>query len=320
MSKKLISIVTPVYNEEANVERLYAAVKELMAAEAERYLFEIVFTDNHSTDHTFAKLREIAGGDSRVRVYRFSRNFGYQRSVYTGLTLARGAAAVELDCDLQDPPHVIRDFIRLWEEGYQVVYGIRRKRQEGLIVSAERRLFYWLVNKLSEDQLPGGAGDFRLVDRRILDELRKIRDPHIYIRGRVATMGFRQIGIPYDREARASGDSKFNFHRNLQLAVDAITSHSAVPLRFATYFGFFVTGLTGIGLVVYTIVYFTTRTAWPPGFATLLFALLGTIGMFSFFFGIIGEYLGRLYEHVKVSSENIIEEQINNADSAAPHS
>jgi len=221
--------------------------------------------------------------------------------------LARGDAAIEMDCDLQDNPSLIRDFLRLWEQGYHVVYGIRRSRKEGAAITFLRRVFYWLVDKLSDYHLPQGAGDFRLIDRRIIEELRKVRDPNIYLRGRIAMLGFKQAGIEYDRDERKRGESKFKLHHNVQLAMDAITSHSAIPLRLATYFGFTVTCLAALGFPIYLAMYFTARTSWPPGFATLLFFSLGALGIFSLFLGIIGEYLARLYEHVKMLPEPIVE-------------
>ena len=196
MSKKLVSVVVPVFNEEENVARLHAAVTETMAPLGERYDWEFVFTDNHSSDRTFELLEGLAKQDPRVRAFRFSRNFGFQRSIWTGYALARGDAAVQLDCDLQDPPGLIPEFLRLWEQGYKVVYGIRRSRPEGWWINLYRKVFYRLIDFLSEDDLPKDAGDFRLVDRRVLDELRLIHDQQPYLRGSIAALGFRQIGVP----------------------------------------------------------------------------------------------------------------------------
>ena len=308
--RKLISIIAPVLNEEENIEIFYNVVSQVMETEAGRYDFELVFTDNHSSDGSFEKLRAVAARDPRVRAYRFSRNFGYQRSIYTGLMLARGAAAIELDCDLQDPPAVIHDFLRLWESGHLVVYGVRRSRKEAVLMNLVRSFFYYLVDKLSDYHLPRGAGDFRLIDRCIIEHLRQIKDPAIYLRGRVAAMGFSQVGIEYDRDRRTLGESKFHFRHNLRLALDAITSHSAVPLRLATYFGFAVTALTIAGIPLYLVTYLMSKTRWPAGFATLLFLSLGTLGILSLFLGIIGEYLGRLYEHVKTQPDLIIEQAV----------
>jgi len=214
----LISIVTPVCNEEENVEDLYNAVKKTMEPLSDRYTFELIYTDNHSSDRTFEKLADIAEHDKRVRVMRFSRNFGYQRSIATGYAAARGACAVQLDGDLQDPPSLIPSFIEHWEKGAKVVYGIRKSRQEGRLVTFFRRLFYRLINLLSEEQQPIDSGDFRLIDQQIIKELGKLSDSDPYLRGQIAAMGFKQLGIPYERAKREHGISKYPFKKMISLA------------------------------------------------------------------------------------------------------
>ena len=316
VGRKLISIVIPVYNEEENVENLYETVLGVMEAEAERYDIEFVFTDNHSTDATFEKLKGIAANNPRVRVFRFSRNFGYQKSIYTGYMKARGDAAIQLDCDLQDPPSLIPQFLRLWEQGYQVVYGVRRTRKEGWLLHSTRRAFYWLLDALTNDPLPRDAGDFRLIERRIIVELRKVRDTNLYIRGRIATMGFKQIGVPYDRDERRHGESKFGLASMVGFAVDAVISHSVVPLRLATYLGLFTIMAAFVGMVGYVVAYFWAGKEWPAGFTTIVLLILLNVGLTSLFLGIIGEYLARIYEQLKMSPETIIEVQIPEDDNA----
>jgi dolichol-phosphate mannosyltransferase len=308
--RNLISIVVPVLNEEENVDRLYAAVIDALAPESERYDFEFVFTDNHSTDSTFEKLRALAAVDPRVRIFRFSRNYGYQLSIYTGFTLARGAAAVQLDADLQDPPALIRQFLRLWEDGYRVVYGVRETRKEGWLITLIRRIFYRFLNALSDDDLPPNAGDFRLIDRRIIEELKSIRDPNIYVRGRISCMGFRQIGLSYDRHERKSGKSKFNFAKMTALAIDAVTSHSVVPLRFATYLGAAITLVASAMAVVYIAGYYFFGADWPPGFATLSVLVTLSMGLNGILLGVFGEYLARVHQHLKLSPTPIIETRV----------
>ena len=308
--RKLLSIVVPVYNEQDNVDIFYQTVIEALAPEAERYELEFVFTDNHSTDDTFAKLSALAQRDPRVRVYRFSRNFGYQMSIFTGYGLARGAAAVQLDADLQDPPRVVSEFLRLWEQGYRVVYGIRRERKEGWLLHKTRRVFYWLVDVLSTDHLPRDAGDFRLIDRRIIDELKIIRDPNIYIRGRISAMGFRQIGIHYSRDERLRGRTKFNLSSMFSLALDAITSHSVTPLRLATFLGVAAMLIAAMMIIGYSVAHFFVGADWPPGFTTLTVLVTLSIGINSLLLGVIGEYLARMYQHLKLSSKVIIETRI----------
>lgn len=308
--KKCISIVVPVFNEEDNVLSLYNTVTEVMSSLSDNYDYELIFTDNHSTDNTYDKMAQLATTDKRVRVYRFSRNFGYQRSIITGYLKASGDAAIQLDCDMQDPPHMIPEFVRQWDQGYQVVYGVRRVRKENMGITLLRKVFYRLINMLSEDHLPLDAGDFRLVDRCVLNELKNIDDSQPYLRGAIAAMGFRQIGIPYDRAKRVLGESKFSFGDLLGLAIDGILNHSIVPLRIATYTGLVVSTLTFLAMVIYFIGKFLLGQNWPAGFATTTVLLLLSISLNALFLGIIGEYLGRIYKQVKKRSLTIIEKQI----------
>jgi glycosyltransferase involved in cell wall biosynthesis len=297
--RRLISICTPAFNEEANVEACYKAVVDLFDKRLTQYDWEWIITDNHSEDATFEKVRAIAAADPRVRGIRFSRNFGYQRSIFAGYAHASGDAAVQLDCDLEDPPAIIEDFVRLWERGHEVVYGIRRTRQEPMWLQRVRRTFYWALDKVSEDRLPRDVGDFRLIDRRILDELARVDDPHIYIRGRIASMGFRQVGIPYDRDARRAGASKFNPGRLALLAVDATLSHSVLPLRIATVMGLALCAASVLLILVYALAKFVQGAAWPAGFTTTVVLILLGMGINGLFLGIIGEYLARIHQHLK---------------------
>lgn len=307
----LISIVIPVYNEEDNVERAYRAVLAVFEPMAGRYEFEILFTDNHSIDRTFEILRRLAAADPRVRALRFSRDFGYQKSILAGYLNARGDAAIQLDCDLQDPPDLIAEFLRLWKEGNQVVYGIRRSRQESRSVELGRKLFYRLINALSEDDLPIDAGDFRLVDRRVLDEIKRVDDATPYLRGMIAAMGFQQVGVPYDRVAREFGDSKFGLGKMTRLAIDGILNHSLVPLRLASLIGVTLAGLTIFGIIGFAVGRLALGQAWPAGFATTTVLILFSITLNALFLGIIGEYLGRIYAQVKRGPLVIVEEALN---------
>ncbi|MBI4704853.1 MAG: glycosyltransferase family 2 protein [Deltaproteobacteria bacterium] len=306
--RKLLSIVVPVYQEELNVEPCYRALKAVLAELGERYDHEIVFTDNHSRDGTWAQVVALAARDERVRAFRFSRNFGFQRSIYTGYMLARGDAAVQIDCDLQDPPELIAEFVAKWEAGAKVVYGVRRSRPEGWLITLVRRAFYRLINRLSEDELPHDAGDFRLVDRQVLDVLRQIQDDRPYLRGTLATLGFVQRGIPYDRSARARGESKFSLRDLCALGLDGILSHSTVPLRLATYTGLVVSVLTSLGIVGYIVGKVLYGQSWPAGFATTTLLILLSLSLNALFLGVIGEYVGRIYQQVRRRPLTVIEE------------
>jgi glycosyltransferase involved in cell wall biosynthesis len=306
--KPLISIVVPVFNEEANILPFYDAV----CAETEKledlYRFEFVFTDNHSSDQTFPLLRDLAARDSRVHAYRFSRNFGFQRSIMTGYTRARGDAAIQLDVDLQDPPELIATFLQEWQKGADVVYGVRIKRQESWILNLQRVIFYRLIDRLSEEKIPVDAGDFRLISRRIIELLKSFEDAQPYLRGTIATMGFKQVGVPYSRNARLRGESKFPFSKLVSLALDGILNHSVVPLRLSTYFGLVVSVITLISIIGYSSAKLIFRSQWPAGFATLAALSLASISINAMLLGIIGEYLGRMYQQLKKQPLTIIED------------
>ncbi|AKT37132.1 glycosyltransferase family 2 protein [Chondromyces crocatus] len=315
--RKLISIVVPVYNEEGNIVPLYEAVNAVFAPIADRYDHEFVFTDNRSQDGTFAELSALAARDARVRVFRFSRNFGFQRSIYTGYVKARGHAAVQIDCDLQDPPSLIVEFIRAWEEGNIIVYGVRRARREGWLITWIRKVFYRLIDLLSEDRLPLDAGDFRLVDRKVIGVLRRISDDKPYLRGTLATLGFQQKGIPYDRAGRVRGESKFSLRDLFGLALDGILAHSTVPLRVATYTGLAVSVITLLGVIGYIVGRILFGANWPIGFATTTVLILLSLSLNALFLGIIGEYVGRIYQQVRRRPLTIIDQSIERSDPGA---
>ena len=310
-SRSLISILVPVFNEEENLPILFKRVSAVTGQLADRYDFEFVFTDNHSTDGSFTVLEKLAAGDRRIRVFRFSKNFGFQRSIMTGYMKTLGDAAIQIDCDLQDPPELFGEFLAKFEEGYDVVYGIRRSRQEGFLINGLRAVFYRIIDALAEDDLPHNAGDFRLVSQRVIDAMKQIDDYHPYIRGMIAALGFRQTGIPYDRAKREKGKSKFSFRQLMSLAVDGILSHSIIPLRIASLTALAMSAITLIGIVFYMIGNFVFGQEWPAGFATTTVLLLLSITLNALFLGVIGEYLGRIYQQVKKRPITVIETTIN---------
>ena len=309
----LISIVLPAYNEELNIRPLFERLHPILAQLSDRFRFEFVVTDNHSTDRTFAVLQEVAVGDPRVRVFRFSRNFGFQRSILTGYMQCRGDAAIQLDVDLQDPPELISVFLDKWQAGADVVYGIRMERSEGRMITFARSLFYRLIDLLSEDKLPVDAGDFRLISRRVIDIVCAYRDANPYLRGTIATLGFEQVGVSYACSARKFGESKFPFSKLLSLALDGILNHSTVPLRFATYFGLVTSVLTVVLMLFYAFGRLILGAQWPAGFTTLAALILLSISINAMLLGIIGEYLGRMYRQVRETPVSIIESVIDNS-------
>ncbi|NVO56386.1 glycosyltransferase family 2 protein [Rhodobacteraceae bacterium B1Z28] len=306
----LVSILIPAYNEEDNVRTAYDRVLAVFDG-LDEYELEIIFTDNHSEDRTFELLTEIANADPRVRVIRFARNMGYQASVLTAYRSATGACAVQMDCDMQDPPELIPQMLDLWRQGNHVVYGIRRSLPDGPFVAAARRGFYALIDMISDDDLPRNAGEFRLTDRRILDELRRVDDRSPYVRGLISGMGFNQVGIEYDRVARTAGESKFPFRAMLSLAVDGLINHSLLPLRLASMISLTV----GLAMFLLMIGYLIARLVfghdWPPGFATTTILLLLSMTLNAMFLGILGEYIGRIFLQSKDLNRPIVERELN---------
>jgi dolichol-phosphate mannosyltransferase len=308
---RTVSVVIPVLNEEENVERAYNTVTTVLAELSDRYEYEIIFTDNHSTDATYEIVKRLAQRDPRVRAARFSRNFGYQKSIFAAYALSSGDAVVQLDCDLQDPPAMIPDMLQKWEEGYHVVYGVRRSRKEGVLIRNARRFFYRLINWMSDDELPPDAGDFRLLDRRIVDELTRFGDYNPYLRGTIAWMGFTQIGLPYEREARTAGETKFSLGKMVSLALDGILAHSILPLRLATGAGLLMGVAAIFGAIVYLVGRFFLGQDWPAGFASLVIILMISISMNGIFLGVIGEYLSRMYLQSKGRPMVLLESSVN---------
>ena len=307
---KTLSIAVPVYNEESNIPLLWAEIIRLKEELSQRYNLEVVITDNHSTDNSEHLLTSMALEYEFLKYIRFSRNFGYQHSILEAFRHCSGDAAVQLDCDLQDPPSIILDFLREWENGAEVVYGIRVERSEGMIINLTRKFFYKLISAISEDDLPQDAGDFRLLSRRVLEKITNKPDANPYIRGAVASVGFKQIGIPYKREPRTQGASKFNFGSLLALALDGIINHSIIPLRFATYFGFFVSMFCLLSIAFYIFLKIFDLAYAPPGFTTQTILILFGISVNAIFLGIIGEYLARIYKQLKGFNRPIIEKII----------
>lgn len=309
--RHVISVVVPVYNEERNIESAYAAITDVFEALGERYELELLFTDNHSTDRSFEIIAGLAARDNRVKVLRFTRNFGFQCSILTGFRHARGDAALQIDCDLQDPPARIPDFVTAWETGADVVVGVRRSVQDPGLLRGLRRAFYWLMSRLSDDNLTSNAGDFRLLDRSILDQLRAIDDATPYVRGLVSTLARNQVSVPYERSTRTAGESKFPFLKLVGFAVDGILAHSIKPLRGAVYCGLATTGITAALIGFYLVRMFFFGAHWPEGLPTLTILILFGLSLNGIFLGIIGEYVGRIYLQVRRRPITVIERAVN---------
>ena len=310
MSKKLISIVIPLYNEEEVIEECYSELTSELD-KLEGFDFEFIFMDNCSEDQSYKKLEGIASKDPRVKGISLSKNFGYQRSIWTGYKYTQGDAAIVFDCDLQDPPELLREFIEFWEQGYKIVYGIRKERKEGLVINNIRRLFYKVISKISKDPLPRDVGDFMLLDREILDLIKKVENPKIYIIGLVFTFGYKGYGIEYARASRTTGVSKFKSKELIKIATDGITSQSTVPLRLSLFVGIFIVFLSLVMIIGYLILKISTGNSLPAGFTTLVILLLISISLNAIFLGILGEYISRMYEILLKPPMSIVEKTIN---------
>jgi dolichol-phosphate mannosyltransferase len=302
------SIVAPVFNEQELLPEFYRRVTETMERIGEPY--EIILVNDGSRDRTAAIARQIHESDARVKVLNFSRNFGHQLAITAGIDYARGQAVVVIDSDLQDPPEVIPDLIERWRAGYQVVFAVRSEREgETAFKKATASLFYRLIRKITSVDIPVDTGDFRLMDRKVVDALKRMREQKRFMRGLSVWVGFQQTGVPYRREARKAGETKYPLRKMLKFAMDGITAFSYLPLQMATYLGFAVAVLGLLGILV-TIVLRLTTGQQLAGQATTLVAVLFMGGVQLICLGIIGEYLGRIYDEVKRRPLYIVAEEL----------
>lgn len=298
MPKPIYSIIAPIYNETGNIQELYRRLREVLDSTGEDW--ELILIDDGSTDDSADLIRQYADQDSRIRPVIFARNFGHQIAVTAGLDFSRGDAVVIIDSDLQDPPEVILDLISKWKEGYQVVYAIRSEREgESWFKLFTASLFYRLISNITDVNIPLDAGDFRLLDRQVVNVLNQMREKHRFLRGMSSWVGFRQTGVPYRRAARQVGETKYPFRKMFRLAINAVTSFSYFPLQLATYIGFIAAGLSILAIpVVIAIRLWGTETPLLGQTTTLIAVLfLGGVQLISL--GILGEYIGRLYDEAK---------------------
>jgi glycosyltransferase involved in cell wall biosynthesis len=308
----LISIVIPAFNEEGNIARLE---RELLAAlDSLPYDFEFIVIDNGSTDGTRDLVKDLCARDTRWKYLRFSRNFTVEMSITAGYHYASGEAIVVLYSDLQDPPAVIPRLIEKWREGFDVVYGVRTARPgDAAWRNKAVKIAYRLIGWFSDVPIPNDAGDFRLVTRQVRDALERCPEQNRYMRGLIAWLGFRQTGVPYERQPRTAGLSKAPFTDLLFFVFNAITSFSLRPLRLFTLMGTIILALSVVAAFVYALLWFTGSP--PPGVTTIIVLLLAAIGLNSIGIGILGEYVGRTYVEAKRRPLYIVQEAINITDS-----
>jgi glycosyltransferase involved in cell wall biosynthesis len=303
-----LSVIVPVLNEERNVPLIVARLTAVLESCVKSH--EILFVDDGSRDGTLAAISAIAERDPRVRAVSFSRNFGKELALAAGIDEARGEAAVMIDADLQHPPETIAAFVAKWREGYDMVYGQRTDRStDGRIYSRFATRFYRLFERFAETPLPQGAGDFRLVSRRVIGALRRMPERARFSKGLYAWVGFRQTGVPYEVAKRAHGETKWNYAKLFRFAIDGLTSFSTAPLRVATYTGVVISAfafLYAIMIIVETLV--LGRSV--PGFPSLIVSVMFFSGIQLIFLGVIGEYVGRIFAEVKERPLYIVADRV----------
>jgi polyisoprenyl-phosphate glycosyltransferase len=313
----LVSVVVPVYDEVETIPELH---ERLSAALQPLGRYEIVVVDDGSSDGTWEALQARAATDPHLRLIRLSRNFGHQIALTAGLDAARGDAVVSMDGDLQDPPELIPELVARWREGFDVVYAVRTARAgETRFKLATASLFYWLVNRMSSVRIPEQAGDFRLLSRRAVDTLQSMPERARFVRGMTSWIGFRQVGVPYEREARKQGETKYPLRRMLRFAGDAITSFSTAPIRYVTALGFVAVAfcLVYFAYTLYVRLFTDDAVAgWTSVVVVVLF--LGGVQLISL--GVIGQYVGRIFDEVKERPLYVVDETVEHSGADVPAS
>lgn len=303
---KLVSILVPFFNEKDALPQIMSELKIVFDELSAKYDFETVLLDNHSTDGSHEIALEMASKDKNITVFRHSRNFGYQANILTGYANCKGDCAIQIDADGEDDPKLIHEFLKKWEENYQVVYGVRTARVESFLLTLQRKIFYRVTYFLSEVKIPVDAGDFRLVDRKIINILKELKESSPYLRGLLFFIGFNQIGIPYMRRKRYLGVSKFSWFDYIKLAIDAITSFSKKPLTYIAIVGLSISLLSFCLMAVYFVLSLCGQIP-VKGFTTLILCIIFFSGVQLFCMGIVAIYIGRIFDEVKKRPSSILE-------------
>ncbi len=295
--RPVISVIVPIFNEDEVIPELYRRMVAVLGVIGQPW--ELICVNDGSRDESLSTLLSLREQDPRVKIINFSRNFGHQIAITAGMDYALGDAIAIIDADLQDPPELIEELFDKWREGYEVVYAVRaHRRGESRFKLWTASVFYRLLRRITDVEIPVNTGDFRLIDRQVLLTMRRLREKHRFMRGLSSWVGYRQIGIEYQRAERFAGDTKYPLSKMLRLTLDAITSFSYIPLRLSTYFGFFLAFASLLGIVVTTVLRLSGNNAFF-GQASTLVAVLFLGGIQLIFLGIIGEYLARIYDDVK---------------------
>ena len=308
--KKLISIVTPCFNEEGNVEELANRIRRSMDGFPE-YDYEHIFIDNASTDDTVARIKRLAAEDRRIKMIVNTRNFGHIRSPVHAVLQATGDAVIGMASDLQDPPELIGEFLQAWERGYKVVVAVKPQSRETWLMAAIRRAYYRTIGRISDVKLIPDYTGFGLYDREVIDQIRAVDDPYPYFRGLISELGYDYAAIPFEQPRRVRGITKNNFYTLYDLAMLGITSHSKVPIRLATMAGFVLGALSLLVSIVYLLLKFLFWDYFTVGTAPILISLFFFASVQLFFIGIIGEYIGSIHTQVKRRPLVVEKERVN---------
>lgn len=311
-TSKLLSIIVPTYNEELGIHEFYKRTKAVLDSLAPQFAYEIIFVNDFSTDQTLSKLKELAALDKQVKIIHFSRNFGNQIAITAGIDAANGDLAVIIDDDLQDPPELITSFIEKWLAGYKVVYGVRPNRKGvNPLFKQAAKLYYRLIGQLSETKIPKDTGDFRLIDKAVIDVLKNMREESRYYRGMVSWVGFKQIGIEYERDPRYAGTSTFSPMKYFRFAINGLTSFTDRPLYFSSALGIMITLISFIFLFILVGKKIIDPSFSIPGWPSLITLVLFFGGIQLLSIGIVSIYISKIYREVKGRPLYVIEETQN---------
>ncbi len=313
MAKPLISIVTPTYNEEENVNELYLRITAAIHS-LNQYQFEILFIDNASTDKTVTMIKSLCAIDKRVKLIVNNRNFGHIRSPYWGIIQSTGLATIYLASDLQDPPELIKQFIAEWEKGWKIVLATKPVSQTNFLFHLLRRLYYYFLDSISNVNLVKDTTGFGIYDRQVIDCVRAINDPYPYLRGMICELGFSLKTIEFNQPQRARGITKNNFYTLFDIAMLGIVSHSLVPLRIASMLGMLIGGISILMGLTYLVLKLFLWDSFPIGFAPLIISLFFMFGILFFFIGLLGEYIGSIHMYVKNRPIVVERERVNFID------
>jgi glycosyltransferase involved in cell wall biosynthesis len=309
--KRNISYILPIYNEEGNIDLFYKELCAALKPSSDKYNYELIFINDGSKDTSLEKLAALAKKDKRVALLNFSRNFGHQAAITAGLDYADGDAVIIMDTDLQDPPEVSLQLIEKWQEGYDVVYAQRKSRQDGLFKRISANLYYRVLSSTADIVIPRNTGDFRLMDHRVVVELRKFREHNRYMRGLVSYLGFKQVALPFDRQARHAGESGYPFKKMVQFATDGILSFSTTPIKFMNNLGLAVALLSFLAFIAVGVVKLLDPSKLVPGWAFIIMSIFFIGGVQLIMMGVLGSYIGRTYLEVQGRPLYIIESLTN---------